>query len=156
LVKVNENEKAIQLRDHPAFRLMKNLRSKTIAAYVHDKLRFITAEKRKKSDGEYETVFIISNKKTTSLEAINTYAKRWNVEKFFRSAKQSFGLSDCQARSTGAQELHILSVFASYAISEIVKIERNFHSTEDGLRHLRILISDQPAPPSNRLAEYYS
>lgn len=99
-VSTTKDGKPVSLKMNKKFRLQKNQRSKTWKAYIKGIFCYITAEKRKKRNGEYDTVYIVSNRRYHSPKTIIAiYEKRWYIEKFFRTAKQSLGLQDCQAIS---------------------------------------------------------
>ena len=77
-VKSNPHSISFKIGDNLAFRLKGNTRSKLFTAYFGKKVRYITAQKRKK--GDYETVYIVSNEKVESAEAILIYAIRWSIK----------------------------------------------------------------------------
>ena len=43
-------------------------------------------------------VFISTHTELTAQEILNIYAKRWNIEVFFRSCKQKLAFDKCQLR----------------------------------------------------------
>lgn len=141
-VKASKHSIEFKIGDNLAFRLKGNTRSRTFVAYFSGKTRYVTAQKRRKRSGEYETVYIVSSEKAESHEAILTYAIRWMIEKFFRTAKQTLGIADCQARSIKKQTLHILTCFASYGILESIKIFKKLSCPEDAHRYLNIAKDD--------------
>lgn len=141
-VKASPNSIEFKIGDNLAFRLKGNTRSKSFVAYFGEKMRYVTAQKRRKRSGGYETVYIISNEKVDSAKAILIYAIRWAIEKLFRTTKQILGLSDCLARSLQKQKLHVLSSFASYAILESIKLYKGFNCPEDSYRYLNMVKDD--------------
>ena len=86
-----------QLQYHPSLRLYKNERSKTVKGYYKGIELYFTAEKRKKKDGKWEVVFIVSNIDLPPKQTVNLYKKRNLVESCFRTKKQYIGLLDCQS-----------------------------------------------------------
>lgn len=141
-VKSRPNSIEFKIGDNLAFKLKRNTRSKSFVAYFGEKMRYITAQKRKNRAGRYETVYIVSNEEVDALEAILIYAIRWSIEKVFRTTKQTLGLSDCLARSLLKQKLHVLSSFASYGILESIKLCKSFKCPEDSYRYLNMIKDD--------------
>lgn len=149
-------EKPIRLKDHKHFRLKGNQRSKTWKGFVKDQACYITAEKRKKKNGDYETVYIVSNRRHHSPKIIIAiYEMRWYIEKFFRTAKQSLGLQQCQARSVEKHEVHIAAVCVAYVHLEEVKLRENLKSPEKALKWLQKLKSTDAYHPKSSVGEYY-
>jgi hypothetical protein len=127
-----------KIKDQPELKLMRNLKAKTVAATYKGIACFITAEKRKKRDGTYEVVYIISNVTlATPQEYIEAYANRGQVEKFFRTGKQSLGTAQCQMLSHKKQEAHILSSIIGYVILEENKIDNQKDCPEDIINEVR-------------------
>jgi SRSO17 transposase len=58
------------------------------------------------------------------------YGYRWNIEKFFRTAKQSLGLTHCQSTKKKLQENHIMNVFCAYAILECERNKKKLANPE--------------------------
>lgn len=134
------SEKGIQaqLQNHPELKLKKNECYKTIKGTYKGLNCFFTAHKRydvnKKS---YQIVFIVSSLNISPKEQANAYGIRWNIEKTFRTMKQSLGLNDCQCLSLEKQRIHILSVFLAYAKLEEQKICNKKKSPEEILKEIR-------------------
>ncbi len=78
---------------------------------------FLTALKRKLSNGDFSVVYQVSNFKASSRQHVEYYGYRWNIKKFFRTAKQKLGLNDCQSRKFERQKGHILKVFIAYIVA---------------------------------------
>lgn len=125
---------SFKVGDSIAFRLQKNARTGTFEAFFGNKKRFVTAQKRKKRNGDYETVYIVSNQKNEAVITILIYAIRWTIEKVFRTLKQTLGINDCRARLIEKQSIHIFSCMASYAILEQMKVNNNLNCPEDAFR----------------------
>ncbi len=127
-----------KIKDQPQLKLLRNLRAKTVEATYKKIPCFITAEKRKKRNGVYEIVYIISNVKLAApQDYIKSYANRGYVEKFFRTGKQSLGTAQCQMLSQKKQEAHILSAIIAYIILEENKIDNQKDSPEDIVHEIR-------------------
>lgn len=140
-VKATENEDSVKIKNHKAFRLQRNQRSKARIGIINGKKRYIAIEKKKNRLGEYETYYLISNFEKTAKEYFSIYALRWNIEQLFRTTKQSLGLADCQAINLNKQKQHIFSVFSTFAIAEIIKINQNLATTGDAIRYVQNAIS---------------
>ncbi|MBA3751517.1 transposase [Candidatus Dependentiae bacterium] len=55
----------------------------------------ITCVKRLNKNNSTIITYQISNVAMLPRNDVNTYNKRWTVEKFFRTGKQHLGLADC-------------------------------------------------------------
>ncbi|MBD3231451.1 transposase [Candidatus Dependentiae bacterium] len=100
---------------------------------------FFTAHKRYSNSGKSSNiVYIISSLNIPAKEQAKTYNIRWNIEKMFRTTKQSLGLVDCQCLEIEKQRTHILSVFFAFAKLEEQKIFKRKKSIEQVLMDLRI------------------
>jgi len=139
-----------KIKDQPQLKLLRNLRAKTVEAKYKGVPCFITAEKRKKRDGSYEIVYIISNVNlATPKDNIKAYANRSDVEAFFRTGKQSLGTAQCQTLSQKKQEAHILSAMIAYVILEENKIDNQKNCPEEVANEIRR--SDLRIQPSELL-----
>ena len=123
-----------KVANHYRFKLTRNKRSAVFKVKLNGVYRYVTVQKRKQANNTYQTVYIVSNQECSSLETILMYAIRWMIEKFFRTAKQTLGLNDCQTHTLNRQKLHIYSIFAAYSILEIIKFNHKFKCPEDAKR----------------------
>ncbi|WP_245280929.1 transposase [Desulfitobacterium hafniense] len=71
---------------------------------------------------------LISNRYDAPEQAVLTYAKRWKIEVFYRTAKQELGLTSCHAQSKSAHEAHIEMLF----ITETMLSYANWELNKDG------------------------
>lgn len=131
-----------QLKHNKGVLPRRNERSRTTRVIWKGVKLWITAEKRKVANGEYETVFIASNYKAEAKEHIFIYSIRWVIERFFRTAKQTLGLQDCAARDVEKQKAHIYGVLISYAYLQYEKFTNGFETVEDAAKQLRHLKFD--------------
>jgi len=136
-IRLTKNGKDIKLNKNKDFKLQGNCRSSTWFCYIKEEKYYVTAEKRKKRDDEYDTVYIVSNTKLEPKETIKAYRARWNIEKFFRTAKQSLGLQHCQSVSFNKQKRHIMLVCATYSLLETTKEKLKLNSAEEAKRALQ-------------------
>jgi hypothetical protein len=57
---------------------------------------------------------------------VNTYRLRWCIEKFFRTAKQSLGLEQCQAQKIDRVSNHINAFMIAFvALEEVKHLKKN-------------------------------
>jgi hypothetical protein len=136
--------KGIQLKNHPALRLRKNEKSRTIFASYGGRLYNFTAVKQMTRGGKKKIVFIISTNTRTSKEHVRIYKLRWLIEKFFRTAKQSLGLEDCQAQRIDRIINHIHAVMLAFIALEETKVAKKKKSVEAILS----IINSKNRPPS--------
>jgi len=127
-----------QLQYHPKLKFKKNERYKTIKATYKGIECFFTAHKRYSNSGKsWNIVYIISSLNIPAKEQAKAYNIRWNIEKIFRTAKQSLGLGDCQCLEIEKQRTHIFAVFYAYAKLEEQKKFKRKRSVEQVLNDLR-------------------
>lgn len=133
-----KNGMKAQLQNHPALKLVRNERCKTILACYKGHWCYFTAHKRKIKKGSAKVVFIISNMNIPPKEQALAYGIRWEVEKIFRTTKQSLGLGHCQATSVEKQRAHIFASFLAYASLMEKKVYKRKKSPEEVLRQIRL------------------
>ena len=134
--KVKTKDNNVQLKLNPALRLLRNQRSaKLFAEYAGCNLYF-SVQKRKNKNGEYSTVFLVSNMNLKAKEYLVIYDGRWNIEVMFRTLKQSLGLAQCQSRNLEYQRAHIYSSFFSYGFIQHEKQANSFKNPEVAIKHL--------------------
>jgi len=126
-----------QLQQHHALRLVKNQKSRTMAAYLAGRIYDFTAVRQKTRNGKSKIVYIISSSTRLAKEHVKIYALRWEIEKFFRTTKQSLGLEDCQTQKLSGIVARIVAVNLMYTALEEVKILKKLSSPEGVLRVLR-------------------
>ena len=136
-VVMTKNGVKAQLQKHPALKLVRNERYKTIFAYYKGHWCYFTAHKRKTKHGSAEVVFIISNMNISPKEQAMAYGIRWEVEKIFRTTKQSLGIGHCQAISIEKQRAHIFASFLAYASLMEKKVYKRKKSPEEILAQIR-------------------
>jgi transposase len=71
-------------------------------------------------------------------EMLKIYKKRWTIEKMFRTARQYFGLQDCQAIKMQTHKNHIASVFLAYSHVIIEQKRKGLKSAEEAIRALKL------------------
>jgi hypothetical protein len=125
------------LAKHPDLRLTRNQKYKTIKGWYKGIEAYFTAHKRKTKNGEYEVVFIISDIERSPKNHVLAYKQRWPSEKYHRTAKQHLGLADNQSTNADKQRLHVFSVMISYAILELIRIDKKKQSVEEILHQIR-------------------
>jgi hypothetical protein len=100
---------------------------------------YITAFKRYNKYDEYKIIYLVSNFSAPARDHARIYDYRWNIEKFFRTAKQHLGLKDCQSRSATRQTNHIDNVIMAYIILQVMKRKLRLKSPEAALKRLKSL-----------------
>lgn len=131
---------ATQLKNHNAFKLVKNERYKTAKGTYKGIPAFFTCHKRRGKKGSKQIVFVISNlENLTPKQHILAYEHRWPIEKFFRTSKQHLGIHHCQSASPQKQRAHIFAIFLAFSELEMLKIDKKKKSPEQALK----IIKDQ-------------
>jgi len=138
-----KNGVSAQLKDHPALKLHRNEREKTIKAKFNskknqdDRYYFFTAQKRLTRNHEWEVVYIISNMDLSPKEQVAAYNLRLPIEKMIRTTKQKFGATQCQAVKASKQQAHIMAGFLAYAILNVEINDKQKQSVDDLVNELR-------------------
>ncbi len=91
---------------------------------------YVIALYRRNSVGRNIITYYVSNYKAPKKQHIFAYSIRWNIEKFFRTAKQKLGLKDCMVRNKDGQKKHIANVFFSYALLQVEKARLKLKNVE--------------------------
>jgi len=95
------------------------------------KLRlYVIALFRRNAVGRNIITYYVSNYKAPKKQHVFAYSIRWNIEKFFRTAKQKLGLKDCMVRNKDGQKKHITNVFFAYALLQFEKTRRKLKNVE--------------------------
>jgi hypothetical protein len=74
----------------------------------------------------------------TNREFVLRYRSRWHIEIFFRTCKQHFGLTACQAQMMPQVILHVRMVFLAYTLTQLLMADDSI-SMEQMQKHLRSL-----------------
>jgi hypothetical protein len=135
VIECSETKQAI--RDLSILKLRKSRFRRTIAASWKGMILYFTAIKRWSPKMGYHVIYQVSNKKASARDHEKFYSFRWNIEMFFRTAKQYLGLKDCQARLKIAQINHIMNVCFAYTILQYERITHKCSSPEDALRRIK-------------------
>jgi SRSO17 transposase len=117
---------------------------------------YFTSVKRETKKGRIIITYQVSNYKAPGRTHVRNYGYRWKIEIFFRTAKQSLGLKDCQSRDFDIQQNHILQVFLAYVILQIQRRKSRFKNTERALRALKHKSHDELICRINRLDRIFS
>ncbi len=123
-VKINDSEK-LRLKGEKCCRTVKPL--------WKGEMVYVTSVKRFRKDGSSIIVYQISNVALSARDHALFYTHRWNIEKFFRTAKQHRGLTHCQSRKKSLQENHIYNVFVAYAILQLERKKGKLKNPEEAL-----------------------
>jgi hypothetical protein len=135
--KIVINKKEAQVRNHGLIKISSKRKRRAVRGFYKGIPVYIVAFKRKERSGKIRLVYLVTSEKESPKKTIQTYRKRWNVEKFFRTGKQHLGLRDCQALSAVKQEAHIFAVFVIYAWLQIQKFNRKTKNPEQILHKIR-------------------
>jgi len=74
---------------------------------------------------------VSTNLSLSAIEIVETYLERWNIETYFKSAKQDFGLGKCKLRTDSGQRNWMILIKLSYLIfkehMEYLKLKSGKH-----------------------------
>jgi Transposase DDE domain len=134
---ITSKEGSFQLAHHPKFNMKRNQKYKVISALHKGLSLYFTAHKRTGKKGSKEVVFIVSDLQRTAKEHVKAYDQRWPGEKFFRTSKQSFGISHCQSTNQDKQKFHVFAVMVAYTVLQLMKVDQKKSSVEETLHLIR-------------------
>jgi hypothetical protein len=131
------SEKPLAIKSHRNLHLKGKKKIKTVSAYWKGIHLYVTAVKRKTKNDEYIAIYQASNYRALARDHVRIYSYRWHIEMFFRTAKQSLGLTHCQSRKLELQNNHIRNVFFAYTILQFERRKRKLKNPESALRALK-------------------
>jgi len=137
LIQIKAEGKPVKVRDCEALKLTNKRRAKTVKVLWDGIIIYVTAVKRINKKGISSIVYQVSNAKLSAREHVQLYNYRWNIEVFFRTAKQSLGLTECQSRKSLLQSNHIYNVFFAYIILQFERRKQHFKNPECALRQIK-------------------
>ncbi len=135
-VVITKNGSREQIKKHQQLKLKRNEHVRTVCVAWQDVTIFITTVKRKIKDG-YSLLYLASNANITPHEHFARYKIRWDIELFFRTAKQSLGLADCASRKIEYQTNHICHILLTYAFLQQNRYIGQYKNPEAVLNQLR-------------------
>ena len=95
--------------------------------------------KNDKHEEPGKTKYLFTNDLSlTNREIVLRYRSRWHVEVFFRTCKQNFGLTACQAQMMPQVILHVRMVFLAYVLAQLLLADDSI-SVGEMQKHLRSL-----------------
>jgi hypothetical protein len=134
---ITNREGRVSLKKCRQLKLTGSRQARTIVAHWKGFSLHITSVRRINRHGVYSIVYQVSNYKTSALGHARVYDCRWQIEKFFRTAKQHLGLADCQSRKLSLQINHIKNVFLTYHILQWECRDHKLKSPEMALKQLK-------------------
>ena len=139
--RVIETKNGIRSRidKHPDLKLFKNQRTAKVYAKFAGEWLYFSVYKRKNKTGDWTYLYLVSNMYLKSTKYFYHYDRRWNIEPIFRTSKQYLGFQDCESIDLEKQNLHIYSIFFSYAFLQKEKIEHNFKNPETAIKNLSMI-----------------
>jgi SRSO17 transposase len=137
LIRLNEKDIPTKVRDHKTLQLIGKRRAKTVKVIWNGLPIYVTAVKRINKKGISSIVYQVSNVKLSAREHVRIYGYRWNIEVFFRTAKQSLGLTECQSRKLSSQKNHVYNVFFAYIILQFERKKKHLKNPECALRKIK-------------------
>ena len=147
--------KRCQLKKLPTLALKKGRKTRSAyACWQNMKLHF-TSVKRQNKSGDFTIVYQVSNTKMLSKDHVKIYSYRWNIEKFFRTAKQHLGLNDCQSRKLQKQNGHIFNVFFAYAIAQYERVRKKLKNVETAIKSIKAYFSGKTKQAISRFREIF-
>lgn len=136
---VYDDEYHGQIKNHRKLKLSGKRPMRTIKAQWYGLQLHFTSYRRVTKYGNVITTYQVSNHKCSAREHVRAYECRWNIEKFFRTAKQKLGLNDCQSRKQKLQEKHILNVFFTYTLLQYERKKNRLKNVESAVKSLKSL-----------------
>lgn len=112
--------------------------TRTIQVMWHTIKLYITACKRTDKHGKETIIYLASTYHHTSSEHARQYKKRWNIEKIFRTCKQSLGMNTCMSNKYEKHFGHITSVLLAYTIAQLYRKKYRLKIPEDAIRDIQL------------------
>jgi Transposase DDE domain. len=128
----------IQLQNCSDLRLNSNQDQKKIFAEWSGQLWYFIAVRRSGKRGP-KIIYLIANFKTKSRLYAKAYDSRWKIEKFFRTSKQSLGLSNSFSLEAKIYLNHMKCVFFAYCLLQLLMKKLKLDSIEDAIRKTQSL-----------------
>lgn len=126
--------KRIKLREIKSLRPKGRQMSRTIRIIWKGIPLYVTAAKRINKHGDETVVFQAATYAATPSLHAKAYKHRWNIEKLFRTTKQSLGLQECFSRKIDTQFNHICAVLLAYSMAQLEMKQRRFKNPETAIR----------------------
>ncbi len=136
---VSDGEYHGQIKYHRKLKLSGKRPMRTIKAQWYGLQLYFTSYRRVTKYSKVITTYQVSNLKCSTRKHVRAYECRWNIEKFFRTAKQKLGLNDCQSRKQPLQEKHILNVFFTYALLQYERKKKRLKNVESAIKSMKSL-----------------
>lgn len=152
---IEKNGQRWQIKHSPLFKLRRGTTERTIRAFWRGTNLYFTALKRRLANGDFTIVFQVSNFKASVKQHVQLYGYRWNIEKFFRTAKQKLGLNDCQSRKLERQEGHIFNVFAAYTVAQYERTKQKLKNVEEAIKSIKLRNMKRPTYSFLRFREIF-
>jgi len=143
-VRMHSNRKVMYKGDCIAVRDIKTLQprgrqmSRTISVLWKGMQLWITASRRINKHGSESVIFQAATYQAKPTIHTKNYKIRWNIEKMFRTVKQSLGLEACSARKIERQLSHVSSVLLAYALAQIDMKKYKLKTPEAALRAAKL------------------
>lgn len=128
---------AQQIKQHASLKPSKNAQAKMQFGTWKEMALYFVCVRRKTKKADPFFVFLVSNQKKLAKEYVKLYKQRWPIEKFFRTAKQKLGLSECQSISITKQKAHIFTVFLAFARVAKKTLNSRESSTDQSINSMR-------------------
>lgn len=135
-IDLNRSDLTVKVNDCDKLRLKGKRICRIVKAIWYGEIIYVTVVKRiRKKDSVI--VYQVSNAQMSAREHARIYGYRWNIERFFRTAKQHLGLTHCQSRKQIRQENHIYNVFLAYAILQFERKKYKLRNPEAALHRIK-------------------
>jgi len=131
------NGKKVKIKDIPQLKVSMRRHANTIRAQWNDIDLYFTVVMRINARGRTIITYQVSNVEMSCYQHKYWYDLRWNIEEFFRTAKQSLGLSDCQSRKIERQYAHITHVFLAYIFAELRRLRFRLKNVETAIKSIK-------------------
>jgi hypothetical protein len=111
--------------------------ARTVSVEWHGLLLEVTIVKRLDKHDRETTVFQVATYKAEPREHVKAYKVRWNIEKCFRTTKQTLGLGECYSKNLSVQENHIAASLLAYALAQLDMKKQKLKTPEEAIRRIK-------------------
>ncbi|MGC9140175.1 transposase [Athalassotoga sp.] len=111
-----------------------------------------------KDESGRQIVLVSTDISMSGIEIVSTYLERWDIETYFKSAKQEFNLGKCKLRTESGQRHWMILIKISYLIfkehMEYVKKDMEVVSKQDVFNIIQNALSCLSSDQSNVKSDY--
>ena len=135
---VEFKEKRTRVDEIDALILRGRQMARTVIVRWYGMQLYVTAVKRIDKHREESIIYQVATFDAKPSQHAKMYRKRWPIEMFFRTAKETLGLKDCFSTGIKTQLDHASSVMLAYSLSLLEMKRLKLQKPEQAIRALKL------------------